>query len=138
MTAILIDSSAFFALMNNADTHHDEALRIMERVVNEHWWMVTTNFVIAETHALTLTRLSQKAAAQFLKEMETTDIAIIRAEVQDEETARNIIYRYQDKKFSLTDGISFTVMERLGIKLAFTFDRNFGQYGFETVHRGGH
>lgn len=133
--SVLVDSSGFFALMNSADTHHPEAQRIMDRAVSEHWWLVTTNFVIAETHALTLIRYSQQAATRFLQEMETTSITIVRAQAQDEAAGRNIIYRYQDKRFSLTDAISFAVMERLGIKQAFTFDRNFSQYGFTTIDR---
>ena len=41
--------------------------------------------------------------------------------------------KYQDKDFSLTDAISFAVMERLQITQAFTFDRHFAQYGFTLV-----
>ncbi len=48
----------------------------------------------------------------------------------DEAFARAIIYRYTDKTFSLTDAISFAVMERLGIATPFTFDSDFRQYGF--------
>lgn len=55
--------------------------------------------------------------------------AIIRAEEEDEGRARAIIRQYVDKDFSLTDAISFAVMERLGIGHAFAFDRHFAQYG---------
>ena len=40
--------------------------------------------------------------------------------------------RHDDKRYSLTDCISFTVMERLGIDGAFTFDRHFTQAGFQV------
>jgi predicted nucleic acid-binding protein len=33
---------------------------------------------------------------------------------------------------SLVDFSSFEIMRRLGIRSAFTFDRHFRQYGFET------
>ncbi|SHF68103.1 PIN domain-containing protein [Desulfofundulus australicus DSM 11792] len=46
---------------------------------------------------------------------------------------REIIKKYRDKDFSFTDATSFAVMYRYGINLAFTFDRHFKQYGFETV-----
>jgi len=34
---------------------------------------------------------------------------------------------------SLVDFSSFEIMRRLGIRSAFTFDRHFRQYGFETL-----
>ena len=42
-------------------------------------------------------------------------------------------FHYSEKLFSLTDCISFAIMEPIGIGLAFSFDRDFSQYGFETM-----
>ena len=58
---------------------------------------------------------------------------MIRSRASDEERAREIIYQYDDKDFSMTDAISFAVMERLRIARAFTFDRHFAQYGFTVL-----
>ena len=105
----------------------------MERIADERIGLLTTNFVVAETHALILSRHSQRAATEFLRDMSETSIPVLRAQANDEERAREIIFRYDDKRFSLTDAISFAVMERLGMQRAFTFDRNFSQYGFEVL-----
>jgi predicted nucleic acid-binding protein len=51
----------------------------------------------------------------------------------DEIRAREIIQTYQDRSFSYTDATSFAVMERLGIRRAFAFDKHFEQYGFELI-----
>lgn len=41
--------------------------------------------------------------------------------------------RFRDKGLSLTDCVSFELMERLGLRAAFTFDRDFRDCGFEAV-----
>lgn len=38
--------------------------------------------------------------------------------------------RHQDKRYSLTDCISFIIMQQLGIQRAFAFDQHFVQAGF--------
>jgi predicted nucleic acid-binding protein len=58
---------------------------------------------------------------------------IVRVRSRDEDRAWQIITQYSDKDFSLTDAISFAVMERLGIKTAFSLDRHFTQFGWQTI-----
>lgn len=59
---------------------------------------------------------------------------VLRAAPSDEERAREIVARYADKDWSLCDAISFAVMERNRVKVAFSFDRHFLQYGkFQIV-----
>ncbi len=130
---VFFDSSAFLATLNLADEHHEEARGILARIATEHLAGVTTNFVIAEAHALILTRMNRSAAMDFLHGMERSEIQVIRVQESDETGARKIVYQYDDKNFSLTDAISFAVTDRLGIGVAFAFDRNFVQYGFEVI-----
>ena len=54
----------------------------------------------------------------------------MRVRAQDEDRAKAILFRYDDKDFSFADVISFVVMERLGITHAFTLDEHFAQYRF--------
>ncbi len=42
-----------------------------------------------------------------------------------------LLQRHDDKRYSLTDCISFAVMKRFRLKTALTFDRHFAQAGFE-------
>jgi len=68
-----------------------------------------------------------------LDRVDRSSTLIERVGPEDEQRARQIIYQYDDKNFSLTDAASFAVMERLRIATAFTFDHNFAQYGFQLL-----
>ena len=75
-----------------------------------------TNFIVAECHALSLSRLGADIARKWLL---GNIWPVERVNVEDETKARVIIEQYTDKTFSYTDATSFAVMDRLGIKTAF-------------------
>ena len=87
----------------------------------------------SETHALCLTRVGRRIARAVLESIEASSTTIVRVAARDERRARELLRRYDDKDFSLTDCTSFAVMERLRIPQAFTFDCNFAQYGFPPL-----
>ena len=126
---VLIDTGAYFALFDLDDANHTQAVAVGDEIVSQGWRVLITNYILAETHALLLNRLSHPIATQFLRDMEQTTARVEWVTPADVQRARAIIYQYDDKRFSLTDATSFAVMERLRIVDAFTFDRNFTQYG---------
>ena len=129
----LIDSSAYFALTAPQDRNHLAARAIADQLRRERWRLFTTNFILAETHALLLSRLNRAVALQVLTQIDRSATTLVRVTTADEGRARAILARYQDKTFSLTDATSFVVMERLGIPWAFTFDSDFAQYGLPIL-----
>jgi uncharacterized protein len=131
---VLTDSSAYLALVNRRDRHHLEAIRVAEWLADQRYRLYTTNAMLIESHALILSVLGSRVAYRFLQDAMQSSTVIVRVRANDEERAREILFRYEDKAFSYNDAISFAVMERLSIDLAFTFDRDFRQYGW-TVAR---
>jgi uncharacterized protein len=129
----LVDTSAYFALLDADDANHAQARTIRDRVIAEGWRLLTTSFVLAETHALLLNRLSQHIATRFLRDMDHSPTTVVWVTPRDVQRAKAIIYQYDDKDFSLTDATSFAVMERVRIPSAFTFDRHFAQYGLTVL-----
>lgn len=127
---IFVDSSAFFAFTVRTDDHHEEAVAVLERITRQALQLVTTTYIVAEAHALFLRRVGRDAAATFLRIFDESSVLLLRPGRDDEQEARAIIYRYTDKQFSLTDAISFAVMNRLRITTAFSFDDDFRQFGF--------
>ena len=133
---LLVDSSAYFALLDRDDSYHSQALAIRDRLIAEGWRLFTTSFVLAETHALLVNRLSQQIATQFLQDLEHSTTTLVWVTPDDVQRATAIIYQYDDKDFSLTDATSFAIMERLRIPYAFTFDHHFAQYGLAVLAAG--
>ena len=130
----MVDTSAMYATLDASERDHAEARAIVARLARERWRLFTTNYIVAEIHALVLVRVNRAVAERALNELDASPTTIVRATEADEQRARAIIKQYQDKNFSLTDAITFAVMERLGIDRVFTFDRNFAQYGFVPLH----
>jgi predicted nucleic acid-binding protein len=95
--------------------------------------LFTTNFLVADTHALLLNRRGRRLALEFLTVLAQGDPAVLRITEGDEARAREIIFQYDDKDFSYVDATSFAVMERLGIDEGFSFDRHFRQYGWRML-----
>ncbi len=131
---VFVDSSAYIALARRDDEHHVPALAILAVLQRRRARLFTTNFVAAETHAMLLRYLGIAPARQFLQDLDHSQVTtIVRAEPDDETAARAIIYRYNDKDFSLTDAISFAVVARLRIPQVFAFDHHFAQYGLSVL-----
>jgi uncharacterized protein len=132
--AAFLDTSAFYALADPTDESAIAARRIARLLHTQRWQLITTNFIRAEAHALLLKRLGHATAAGFLRELwmsqTTTLVGVTEA---DEDRALDLIFRYQDKNFTVVDATSFVVMERLGIRHAFSFDRDFAQYGMTIL-----
>jgi uncharacterized protein len=134
-TLVFVDTAAYIALAAERGDRHQTATAILHHLAQVRARLFTSTFVLAETHALLLSRLTRAdQAEQLFEDIYTSqNTTIVRPSESDEQTALAIIKKYIDKKFSFTDAISFVVMERLGITHAFTFDRNFVQYGLITL-----
>jgi predicted nucleic acid-binding protein len=128
-----VDTSAYYAVTDPRDDNHRRARPIAIALTQERRPQFTTNFVLAETHALVLKHLGYAVASRVLFGLLSSPTTVVRVSAADERRAQAIITQYADKAFSYTDATSFAVMERLHIAQVFTFDRDFLQYGFTDV-----
>lgn len=97
---------------------------------------VTTNAVIMETHAVLLSRArdGRRLALAFLDSIPNdSGLTVERIRLDDEQDAVSLLYRHQDKGYSLCDATSFVIMQRLNISEAIAFDRHFREYGRFTI-----
>ena len=130
MAQVLVDTSAVYALIDRHDLNHRAARRTLEGIKKRRLDPLLTNFVVAESHALLLSRVDAAIARRWLV---ANVWQVERVTEADEDRARAVVAQFVDKTFSYTDATSFGVMERLGIKSAFAFDGHFGQYGFQVI-----
>ncbi len=129
-----VDSSAYFALANRHEFDHVSVTRVVQRLVAEHCRFFTTNFILAETHALLVSRVNRDVALAVLEQIELSrQTTVVRVSQRDETRGRAILRHHGDKTYSLTDSISFAVMERLHISQALTLDQHFAQYGWQLL-----
>jgi predicted nucleic acid-binding protein len=87
---VFVDSSAHFALLDRHDQRHAAARAIQEGLIRQRGRLFTTSFIVAETHALLLTRLTQAIATAFLREIENSPTTVIWVNPTDVERARAI------------------------------------------------
>lgn len=125
------DISGLHALLDRTDANHARAARLFRSLSAARARLVLTNFIRAEAHALILNRLGHAAATRFLSSLRgMPPETIVCVTETDEARALDVIERYQEKDFSLTDATSFAVMERLEIGHAFSYDDDFRQYAW--------
>lgn len=129
---IFVDTSAYYAVVDRRDASHAVASTALRDLVAAQRRFISTNAVLFELHGLLVNRLGRDAALKTFRELRVSQ-TIVRVRERDETRAEDFLAQYQDKAFSLTDALSFAVMERLGISTAFSLDRHFAQFGWEMV-----
>ncbi len=132
--AVFSDTSGYYAATVARDENYAAATAILAHLRLEQVRFFTTLYVIAELHALVITRRRDpRFALQVVTSIEAGATTIVPVSDDDHVRARAILAQQQDKLYSLTDTLSFAVMERLGIRRVFSFDHNFAQHGFQLV-----
>jgi uncharacterized protein len=127
------------------DTSYIVALEIKNEDVHvrvtEHWLslfpqrpqILTTTYVFDEVVTLLNSRkLHGKAVEVGTLLLESPDILLVEIDNEIFERGWQDFKRYKDKSFSLTDCLSFVVMQQRNITSALTLDMYFQQVGFQV------
>jgi len=130
---ILIDSSFWIALRDRRDLNHERANELVREILGSRWPIVITDFIFAETHAYFVRSVILRK--QVMRDL--LDNPVVRSESvepEDRQAALEFLGSYDDKAWAYCDALSFAVIERLGIKVAASFDHHFDQPGtFEVL-----
>ncbi len=130
---ILIDTSYLIAMIDPADELHRRALKWARRapgsfVVHQLIVVELLNYFSGTSLRVESHRRLEAVLSQPLVEYLPVDSML-------HEAAVAFHRRRPDKAWSLTDCVSFVIMQDRGIAQALTFDHHFEQAGFEALLR---
>jgi uncharacterized protein len=131
MRPVFGDTVYFLALVNPADRFHRQALALSREPLAP---LVTTEWVLTEVgdalsqppHRSRFTRLLALLSGQ-------ADVEVLPASSSLFQRGCGLHAQRPDKEWSLTDCISFVVMEERGLSEALTSDHHFEQAGFSVL-----
>lgn len=134
MNTAFADTSYYLALVNSLDHHHTAACQWTSQFSGTS---VTTAWVITEL----ANAMSQAANRPFflslLRDLQNdARVTIVQPTKDVFDRGLSLYSRRPDKDWSLTDCISFLVMEDYGLTDAATLDHHFSQAGFSIVIPG--
>jgi len=128
VTPRFADTYFYLALLDKGDQHHARVANYATKYTGP---IVTTRWVLTEIANALAGSTFRPTVAEFLKQLE--EDAEVRI-VGDSDTLYQhglaLYAQRPDKAWSLTDCISFVVMEQEGLREALTGDRHFAQAGF--------
>jgi uncharacterized protein len=129
---LFIDTSAFFALLDQDDDNHQRAADAWRKILEHTTRLFTSNYVLIETVALLQNRLGMEAVRLFHTEMvPAVHIEYVNANLH--RLGVSSLLAAGKRKLSLVDCVSFEMMRHLGLNHAFTFDSHFRGQGFEMI-----
>jgi len=134
MNAVFVDTAGWMACADGADTAHQASCAARDAAREAGRMLVTTDYVADETLTLLRLRLGVAAAEAWWEQVDRSPR--LRWEQIDHERfekARQLFFRYRDKKFSFTDCTSFVVMRELRLTDVLSTDRHFRQMGFQIL-----
>ena len=136
MTASFADTFFFLALLDRTDQHHQKVAAWVSAESSGR--ITTTRWVLAETANALAASKYRVAVAEFLAQVESDPwLTIVEPSDVLYHRGLELYSRCSDKAWSLTDCISFVVMEEQAVLNGLTGDHHFAQAGFLPLFASG-
>ncbi|MCY3022019.1 MAG: PIN domain-containing protein, partial [Planctomycetota bacterium] len=130
---ILVDTGYFIALLTPSDALHQRACAWAEAVDEP---LLVTEYVLWEcVNHLSLPEDREKAKALAQRVRLGNECVFVAASPELLDAGLRLHASRMDKAWSLTDCVSFVVMQERGITRALAYDQHFAQGGFEPLLR---
>ena len=134
MNRVFLDTGYLIALELEDDQHHETALRHWSELGSRVPELVTTTYVFDEVVTFFNSRGHHEKAVEIGRSLlESPRVTLVRVDSVLFDRGWRYFQSRPDKRFSLTDCISFVVMGEQGFTDAFSFDGHFEQAGFRRM-----
>lgn len=131
MTSVFADTFYFLALLNPRDGAHARAIQFTAAFQGQ---MVTTTWVLTEFGDAMSDPRNRLEFVEMLKDIRSNpQMRFLPADQSLFDEGVRLFSQRPDKEWSLTDCISFVVMQREGIGEVLTGDHHFEQAGFVAL-----
>lgn len=128
---VFADATYYVALLSPRDQHHRDAVRISATLRER---IVVSEFVLIEvTNALSTLASRGRAISLWDHLQHDPTVTVVPASTVLLARGLQLYSQRIDKEWSLTDCISFIIMDELGIAQALTADRHFEQAGYAAL-----
>lgn len=129
--AAFVDSAAVIAMLDDSDSHHEEAVDFMNTMSE------LPLFALNLTSHECFTRIRYKNTFSFAMRhysyLRSSSIDLIKFEEQDEKKALELLKKYSEHRISFHDALCAAAMLRKGVYKIFTFDKDFSVLGFHLL-----
>lgn len=134
MKRLFVDTSAWDAIADSADPHHELAV-LFQAEITGRYRLVITNYVLDELYTLLLINVGYARAVTFKHKLDLLVqhqiLQMIWVSEAIAAAAWEVFERFNvDKQWSFTDCVSYVVMKQNEIEEVFAFDHHFEQMGF--------
>jgi len=129
-----IDTSALIALSDSRDTNHERAVQhLRDSLASGTRFTLGKPVLIEFIDGVTKRVGKDKAVKELTTILESKVVSVVSETSSDWANALSYFCKHKDRRVDLTDALSFSLMERMKIGTAFTFDSDFEAHGFRIA-----
>lgn len=133
-TEVFLDTAFAVALSSPTNQYYERANELADELELEETTLITTRAVIFEIGNAMAKQRHRKDAITLLKSIKEDElIEVIPISEELYARAEKLFCDRPDKQWSLTDCVSFIIMNDLGLTEALTPDEHFKQAGFRIL-----
>jgi predicted nucleic acid-binding protein len=131
MKVVFADAFYFVARLNRRDQHHERVLKFSRDFRAQ---LLTSDWVLMEVADALAESESRSRVRDFILHLrQTAACEIVPATRELLDRALGLYHQHADKKWTLTDCVSFVIMRDRNVTDALTGDKHFEQAGFAAL-----